>query len=65
MLQYIAYTDVQGRDPEEDIPGFAMYVDTESYIKAFNDLSTNWSALEISNVTKGGGWVVYEWFIKK
>ena len=28
----VVHHEAQGRDPEEDIPGFAMYVDTESYV---------------------------------
>ena len=28
----VVYHEAQGRDPEEDTPGFAMYVDTESYV---------------------------------
>ena len=28
----VVHHEAQGRDPEEDTPGFAMYVDTESYV---------------------------------
>lgn len=28
----VVHHEAQGRDPEEDSPGFAMYVDTESYV---------------------------------
>ena len=28
----VIHHEAQGRDPEEDTPGFAMYVDTESYV---------------------------------
>ena len=28
----VVHHEAQGRDPEEDIPGFAMYVDIESYV---------------------------------
>lgn len=28
----IVHHEAQGRDPEEDVPGFIMYVDTESYV---------------------------------
>ena len=28
----VVHHEAQGRDPEEDTPGFAMYVDTENYV---------------------------------
>lgn len=42
------------------------YIDTKGYIEGFNALETNWTSLVFGiEDSKGAGWLVYEWIIKR